>query len=222
MKATFNGRQPTMEVDLQWKTTSNRRGPPWKNTSNRRIPPMEEYLQWKNTSNGRWPQNIKSVISQQLLIGSFSNLKLKHRGPNQNWKLLTMKTTSNGSWPQNIKVEYLSNHLLDLPQLLNLSLGDLRWKQPHSIKSDISQQPLIISSSKLKLNLLSNLPYMNRWKKCQQACHHQAGLSTLFYLDQTCQCNTGHWSVTKPAWCWQVTGQFSAVWELFLKSAEKS
>jgi hypothetical protein len=40
-----------MEVDLQWKKTSNRRQPP-----------MEEYLQWMMTSIGRCPQNIKSVI----------------------------------------------------------------------------------------------------------------------------------------------------------------
>ena len=55
----------------------------------------------------------------------------------------------------------------------------------------------------------SNMPYMNRWKKCQQTCHHLAGLSTLFCLDQTCQHHTGHWSVTWPVWCWQVTGRFS-------------
>ena len=40
-------------------------------------------LETKTTSNGRRPQNIKSGISQQPLIGSFSNLKLKLRGPNQ-------------------------------------------------------------------------------------------------------------------------------------------
>ena len=51
-----------------------------KNTQNK------DDLQWKTTSNGRRPQNNKSGISQQLLIGSFSNLKLKLRGPNQNKK----------------------------------------------------------------------------------------------------------------------------------------
>ena len=38
--------------------------------------------------------------------------------------MLETKTTSNGRQPQNIKVEYLSNHLSDFPQILNLSLGD--------------------------------------------------------------------------------------------------
>ena len=40
-------------------------------------------LETNMTSNGRRPQNIKSGISQQPPIGSFSNLKLKLRGPNQ-------------------------------------------------------------------------------------------------------------------------------------------
>ena len=41
-------------------------------------------LETKMTTNGRRPQNIKSRISQQPLIGSSSNLKLKLRGSNQN------------------------------------------------------------------------------------------------------------------------------------------
>ena len=52
---------------------------------------------------------------------------------------------------------------------------------------------------------------MNRWEKCQQTCHHITGLFTLFSLDQTCWRITGWWSVTQPAWCWQVIGQFSDV-----------
>ena len=31
---------------------------------------------------------------------------------------------------------------------------------------------------------------------------------------KTCQYHIGHWSVTKPARSWQVTGQFSAEWEV--------
>ena len=38
-------------------------------------PQMEDDLQWKTTSNGRWPQIIKSGISQQPLIGSYSIMK---------------------------------------------------------------------------------------------------------------------------------------------------
>ena len=37
---------------------------------------MEEDLKWKKTSNGRRPQNIESWISQQPLVGSYSNFKL--------------------------------------------------------------------------------------------------------------------------------------------------
>ena len=42
----------------------------------------------KTTSNRRQPQNIKSGISQQPLIGSSSNFKLKLRGPTQIHKCL--------------------------------------------------------------------------------------------------------------------------------------
>ena len=54
-------------------------------TSNlkQRWPQMEDDLllifKMKTTSYGRQPQTIKSVISQQPLIGSFSNFKLKVR-----------------------------------------------------------------------------------------------------------------------------------------------
>ena len=46
-------------------------------------------------------------------------------------------TTSNGMQPQNIKVKYLTNHLLDHTQILNLSIDDqtifyksLKWRRP--------------------------------------------------------------------------------------------
>ena len=45
-------------------------------------------------------------------------------------------------------------------------------------------------------------------------CHHLTCLSTVFPFDQTCQRNEGCWSVTQPAWCWQVTGRFSDEWGL--------
>ena len=73
-----------------------------------------------------------------------------------------------------LKVQYLSNHWLDLPQTLNLRSGDkiknkhawneedLQYKkttshngrQPRYIKTWISQQPLIGSSSNLKHKLM--------------------------------------------------------------------
>ena len=86
----------------------------------------------KTTSNGRWPQNIKRWISQQPLIGSSSNFKLKLRGPNQNLKLLKW-------WPpplednlRILKVEYISDQILDLPQILNLTRTGkcLKWRRP--------------------------------------------------------------------------------------------
>jgi hypothetical protein len=43
-------------------------------------------IHMKTTTNGRRPQNIKSWISQQPMIRSSSNFKLKLRGPNQNKK----------------------------------------------------------------------------------------------------------------------------------------
>ena len=57
----------------------------------------EDNLQWKTTS------NIESAISQQPLIGSSSNFKLKLRGPKQNQKMLQMKTTSDGRRPKHIE-----------------------------------------------------------------------------------------------------------------------
>ena len=57
----------------------------------------------KITSNGRQPQNIKSGISQQPLIGSYSSFKLKLRWPNNILQIPEMKTSSNGRRPQTIK-----------------------------------------------------------------------------------------------------------------------
>ena len=86
------------------------------------------------TSNGRQPQNMKSGISQQALVGSYSNLKLMllvigfkvivYKGIKWRQPLtednLQRKTASNVRWPPTEddlkiwKVEYLSNHWLDL------------------------------------------------------------------------------------------------------------
>jgi hypothetical protein len=81
--------------------------------------PWNEYdLQWKKTS------KIKSWISQQPLIGSFSNLKHKFRGPNQNKKCLKWGQPPMEDDLKILTVEYLSNRWSDLPQILNLGLGD--------------------------------------------------------------------------------------------------
>jgi hypothetical protein len=58
----------------------------------------------KMTFTGRQPQNIKTGISQQPLIGSSLNFKFKALGPDQNGKFIEMKMTSNGRRPQNIKI----------------------------------------------------------------------------------------------------------------------
>ena len=78
----------------------------------------------KTTSNGRRPQNIKSWISQQPLIGSSLNFKLKLRGQNQNQKWLKWWRPPMEDDLRILKVEYLSDHWLDLPQILNLCSGD--------------------------------------------------------------------------------------------------
>ena len=53
------------------------------------------------TSNGRRPQNIKSWMSQQPVIGPCSNFKLKLRWPNYIVYCTNslIKTNSNGRWP---------------------------------------------------------------------------------------------------------------------------
>jgi hypothetical protein len=60
----------------------------------------------KTASKGRKPQNIINGISQQPLIGSYSNFKLHIL------KILKMKTTYNGRRPQNIKTEISQQPLI--------------------------------------------------------------------------------------------------------------
>ena len=78
-----------------------------------------------------------------------------------------MNKNSNGRWPpmeddlKILKVEYIGNCWLDLSQILNLSWGDqskywMKLWRPSveddlKIKSGLSQQPLIGSSSNFKL-----------------------------------------------------------------------
>ena len=53
-------------------------------------------LEMEMTTIGRRPTNIASGISQQALVRSSPNLKLKHRWPNQNLQMLEMMMTTNG------------------------------------------------------------------------------------------------------------------------------
>ena len=98
---------------------------------------MEDDLQWKRTS------KYGDRISQQPLVRSYTNLKLKLLGSTQSVQMFVMKTTSNGRRPPTEddlkiwKVEYLTNHRLDLTQIWNLSYWDqtivwkaMKWRGP--------------------------------------------------------------------------------------------
>ena len=74
----------------------------------------------KTTSNGRPPQNIKSGISQQPLIGSYPNFELRLKRPKKSVQILQWRWPPIEDDPKILKVEYLSNHLLD--PTLNLRL----------------------------------------------------------------------------------------------------
>jgi hypothetical protein len=63
----------------------------------------EDDLQWNTTTNGRGPQNMKSEISQETLVGSYSNLKTETMGSNQSVQRYQMETTSSGRRPQNME-----------------------------------------------------------------------------------------------------------------------
>ena len=78
-----------------------------------------------------------SLIPQKLLIGSYSNVKLRLRRPKQSVQILQMKMTSHWRRPTNIKSGTSQQHLLDPTQILNLSLDDqtifyksLKWGWP--------------------------------------------------------------------------------------------
>ena len=134
-------------------------------------------LEIKSTFNGWRPQNIKRWISQQPLIGSSSNFKLKFRGQNQNQKCLKLRRTPIKDNLKLLKVEYLSNCWSYLPPFLNLSSGDqtktkmLKMKmisngrQHQTIQSWIYQQLLIGSSSNYKLKLRGLYQNQNAWNE---------------------------------------------------------
>ena len=96
----------------------------------------------------------KSWISQQLLIGSSSNFKLKLRGPNQNQKCLKWRR------PQNVKSWISRQLLIGSSSTFELKLMGPKWnkmnmtsygRRPQDIKSWISLQSLIGSSTNFKL-----------------------------------------------------------------------
>ena len=96
-------------------------------------------LEMKTTSNGRRPQNNKSWISQQHLIGSSSNFKLTLRGPNQNKKCLKWRRPQmevRGKYEENTK-EISSVALLSPACLLVILLDssfNIFWKLNYCLK----------------------------------------------------------------------------------------
>ena len=104
-------------------------------------------------------KNMKSGISQQPLIKSFSIFKPELRGQNQNGKVQERKTTFNGGRYQIIKsgisqqlpIRSYSNYKLELrgPN----QNGKVQKSKTTNIKSGIYQQPLIRLSSNIKHNL---------------------------------------------------------------------
>ena len=130
---------------------------------------MEDDLKRKMTS------KYESRISQQPLVGSYSNLKLKLMGSNQSVQRYEMKTTSNGRRPPTEedlkiwKVEYLSNHWLDLTQIWNLSLWDqtrvykgMKWRRPPM------EDDLKIWKVEYLSNHWSDLTQIWNWSYCDQ------------------------------------------------------
>jgi hypothetical protein len=134
-------------------------------------------LEMKMTSNGRQPQNIKSWISQfrtylqplkeswisqQPMIRSYSNFKLKLGDQNKIEKCYKRRQLQMEDDIKRLKVEYLSCHWSDHPQILNLNQKLLEMKmtsdrrQPQNIKSGISQ--FRISLRPLKESWISQQP----------------------------------------------------------------
>ena len=109
---------------------------------------MEDDLKWKTTS------NIKSEISQQLLVGSSPNFKLRLIWPKHTFQMFQMQTTLNGRGPQ--MEDYLIyqkwNSLATTGRIF--PKDDLKWKTTSNIKSEISQHLLVRSSTNFKLRLM--------------------------------------------------------------------
>jgi hypothetical protein len=87
---------------------------------------------------------MKSRISQQPLVRSYSNLKLKLIGLNRSVQRYELKTTPNGR----------------RPELKTTSNGKL----PQNVNSRISQQPLVGSYSVFKLKLMGSNQSVQRYE----------------------------------------------------------
>ena len=86
---------------------------------------------------------IEVSFSQQQLIGSFSNFKLKLEDKTKAYRCIKWRWQSMEDDLKILKEDYLSNHLSDPTQILNLSLDDqtnvykcINWRWP-SMKEDL-------------------------------------------------------------------------------------
>ena len=120
---------------------------------------IEDDLKWKTTS------YIKSEISQQLLVGSSPNFKLRLIWPKQTLQIYQMKTTSNGRLPQILKVKYLSIYWLNLTQILNFGLYDqsklykcFKWRWPQ-LEDDLNCK----TTSYGRLPQISKVEYLSKY-----------------------------------------------------------
>ena len=146
-------------------------------------------LKMKKTSHERRPQKLKIVISQQPLVRSYPNLKLRLMGPSQRFRKLKRKTTFHGrnsqkrkegisqqplvgSYPKSkLRLRGPSQMLLKLtwrrPFKEDVLLSRttpyfLNGRQPQKWKVVISQQTLVRSYPNLKLRLRE--PRQMLWK----------------------------------------------------------
>ena len=127
MKMTSNGSRLIMVKDLKISKVeylSNHWSdvPQISNLSTGDQSKIKKYIKWrrplwKTANNGRRPQNNKSWISQQPLIGFLINFKLKLRGPNQNQTCLKQKRPLMEDDHKILKVAYISKCWLDFPQI---------------------------------------------------------------------------------------------------------
>ena len=235
----FRWRWPQTEDDLQWKTTSKYEKWNISATSVRILLKFEseaiginsectkvsnqDDLNQKTTSNGRQPQNLKSGISQQPLVGSYSNSNLKLIGSTQIVHRYQIKMTSNVKQPPTEddlkiwKVEYLSIHWSDLTQIWNCSYWDqirlytgINWgclkrkktsngRQPQYMKSRISQQPQLRSYSNLKLKPIGSNQSVQRYQMKMTYNGRQSPLEDNLKIWKVEYINN-HWSYLTQIW----------------------
>ena len=112
----------------------------------------------KTTTRGRRPQNIKSGISLQQLIGSYSNFKLKLRLTNRNLQTLKMKITSNERQPSMEDDLSCEDNLKACRLQLMSSQMENKGKHRGNLECGSAQPSLFIISIHKKYIKISVLP----------------------------------------------------------------